>query len=81
MLNTYHVHVYRVMKLSYWPIQAECPDEAAAIACDLPTADAASIDDCEGETVAALVDLDGDEEFKQSKTIEFLRVEPKVGAA
>ena len=67
----YHVHLYRVMCLSFGGIAAETPERAAAIARDRPTEDADSIDDCDGETLAALVDLDGDVGFERSRMIDF----------
>lgn len=71
MSNTYHVHVYRQMRLTFSPVVADSPEHAAAIARRLPTDEALSIDDCDGETVAALVDLDGDEPFERSVAIDF----------
>ncbi len=67
----YHVHLYRVMRLCFGGIAAETPEHAAAIARDRPSEDADSIDDCDGETLAALVDLDGDVGFEQTRLIDF----------
>lgn len=71
MPTTYHVHVYRQMRLTFSPIVADSPEHAAAIARRLPTDEALSIDDCDGATVAALVDRADDEPFEQSVAIEF----------
>jgi hypothetical protein len=71
MTDTFHVHVYRAMKLLYGGIVAATPEEAAAIARDKPTDQADSIDDCDGETFAALVDVVGDEDYAQSRMIDF----------
>jgi hypothetical protein len=67
----YHVHIYREMKLVFSPIEADTPQHAAELAREMPTDDALSIDDCEGVTLAALVDLDGDEEYERSEMIDF----------
>jgi hypothetical protein len=71
MTNTYNVHIYREMRLTYGSIKADSHEAAAAIARDKPTEEADSIDDCEGETLAALVDVHGDEEYEQSRLIDF----------
>jgi L-asparaginase II len=73
MTQTYHVHVYREMRLTFSPIEADSPEQAAAIARHFSTDAALSIDDCDGATVAALVVRDGDERFEQSVVIEFDR--------
>ncbi len=70
-MMTYNVHIYREMKLKFDGIEADAPEAAAAIARDRPTDEANSIDDCDGETLAALVDLVGDEEYEQSCFIDF----------
>jgi len=59
------------MRLVYEGITADTPEAAAAIARDKPTGDAVEIDDCEGETLSALVDVAGDEEYEQSRFIDF----------
>ena len=70
-MTTYNVHVYREMRLVFGGIEAETPEAATAIARDKLTEEADSIDDCEGETLAALVDVAGDEAFEQSRIIDF----------
>jgi hypothetical protein len=70
-MTIFNVHIYREMRLVYGGIEANSHEEAAAIARDKPTDDADSIDDCDGETLAALVDVQGDEEYRQSRTIDF----------
>jgi hypothetical protein len=70
-MTLYHVHIYREMRLKFQRIEAENPEAAAAIARDKLTSDADDIDDCDGETFAALVDVVGDEHYEQSKTIDF----------
>ena len=72
----YIVHIYREMLLTYGTIEAETPHEAAMNARDLPTRDADDITDCDGATLAALVDVRGDEGFDQSRLIEFAIVKP-----
>jgi hypothetical protein len=70
-MTTFIVHIYREMRLSYTGIEADTSEAAAAIARDKPTADADDIDECDGETFAALVDVAGDEDHEQSVTIDF----------
>jgi len=67
----YNVHVYREMRLYFPGIEAQTPHEAARIAANKPTDEAALTEDCDGVTLAALVDVAGDDGFEQSKTIEF----------
>jgi hypothetical protein len=67
----YTIHIYREMKLRFDGIEADTPEAAAAIAQGKPTGDADDIDDCDGEDFAALVDVALDEEFEQSRTIDF----------
>jgi len=71
MSKVYNVHLYREMRLAYSGIEAASPEAAADKARDLATDQADSIDDCEGETLAALVDLVGDEEYSQTRLIDF----------
>jgi hypothetical protein len=71
MTTIYNVHIYREMRLVFGGIQAESLEAAASIARDKPTSDADEIDDCEGETLSALVDVVGDEEYEQSRFIDF----------
>jgi hypothetical protein len=81
MTNTYNVHIYRKMRLVYGGIEAATREEAAAIARDNPTDQADSIDDCDGETLAALVDVQGDEDYRQSRMIDFEPVRQRKAAA
>jgi len=71
MTNTYNVHIYREMRLVYGGVEANTPEAAATIARDKPTDEADSIHDCDGETLGALIDLVGDEEYEQSRFIDF----------
>jgi hypothetical protein len=71
MTNIYNVHIYREMRIVYQGIAADTPEAAAEIARDKLTSDADEIDDCEGVTLAALVDVQGDEEYEQSRFIDF----------
>lgn len=70
-MTTYNIHIYREMRLVFGGIEAGTHEAAASIARDKPTAEADSIDDCEGENLAALVDVAGDEEYAQSRMIDF----------
>jgi hypothetical protein len=72
MANTYNVSVFRELRLAFGGIEADSPEAAAAIARDKPTDQADSIDDeCDGENLAALVDVAGDEEHRQTRAIDF----------
>lgn len=82
----FNVHLYREMKLLFPGIEAETPEAAGAIAREKPTDDAEDIEDCNGEDLAALIDVAGDEDYSQSVTIEFetesqRRATPKLLAA
>ena len=70
-MTIFNVHIYREMRLVYEGIEADSHEAAAAIARDKPTGDADGIDDCDGETFAALVDVRSDEDYRQSRTIDF----------
>jgi hypothetical protein len=60
------------MRLAFGGIEADTPEAAAAIARAKPTDQADSIDDeCDGENLAALVDVAGDEEYRQTRAIDF----------
>jgi hypothetical protein len=60
------------MRLAFGGIEAASPEAAAAIARDKPTDQADSIDDeCDGETLAALVDVAGDEAHRHTRAIDF----------
>jgi len=67
----YTVHLYREMRLLFEGIEADSHEAAASIARDKPTGDADKVEDCEGEDLAALVDVAGDEDYSQSVTIDF----------
>src|ERR1700722_13000569 len=70
-MTLYNVHIYRETKLRFDGIEADSPEGAANIARDGLTEDADDMDECDGETSAALVDVVGDEHFTQSRLIEF----------
>jgi hypothetical protein len=70
-MTSYNVHIYREMKLRFNGIEAASPEAAAAIARAALTEDTDAIDDCDGETFAALVDVVGDEDFTRSRFIDF----------
>ncbi len=72
-MTLYNVHLYREMRLFFPGIEASTPAEAAGIAAGKMTCDAASTEDCDGENLAALVDVVGDPEFRQSIAIDFER--------
>lgn len=68
----YNVHIYREMRLAYTNIEAGTPEMAAEIARDFAEHQEQPVaEDCDGATFAALVDVHGDEEFSQSRTVDF----------
>ena len=69
--TAYNVHIYREMRLFFPGIAAPSPEAAAQIAAAKPTDDAETIDDCDGENTAALVDVVGDADYVQSRIIDF----------
>jgi hypothetical protein len=69
-MNTYNVHIYREMRLFFPGIEADTTEEAAKIAASKDFEDAEDFSDCDGENLAALVDLAGDEDFSESVTVD-----------
>jgi hypothetical protein len=69
--NIYHVHIYREMRLYFSGITAASAEVAAHLAAEKPTHDAEAVEDCEGETIAALVDVNGDAEYAFSRIVDF----------
>jgi hypothetical protein len=70
-MTTYDVHIYREMRLTFGDIDAASPEAAAAFARGKPTDEADSIEDCNGDDLAALVDEAADGEYERSVTIDF----------
>lgn len=70
-MTRYNIHLYREMRLHFVGIDADGPDEAAAVAARRATDEADDIQDCEGQNHAALVDVEGDDDYEHSVTIEF----------
>ena len=70
-MTTYNVHLYREMRLAFGDIEADSPEAAAAIARGKPTNAADHIADCEGVNLAALVDVQDDEDYEHSVRIDF----------
>lgn len=66
----FNVHLYREMRLYYPDIEAASPEAATKIADDKRPEDAALIEDCDSATLSALVDLQGDAEYLQSRMID-----------
>jgi hypothetical protein len=64
-MTLYNVHIYREMRLYFPRIEAATPEEAANIAGDKPTDNAECIEDCDGDNLAALIDVVGDDEFEK----------------
>jgi hypothetical protein len=85
-MTLYNVHIYREMRLTFERIEAGSHEEAAAKAHDMATPDADEIDDCDGESFSALVDVVGDDQYEQSRFIDFegerlLKAAPALFAA
>ncbi len=70
-MTRYNVHLYREMRLLFRGIEADTPETAAALAREMPTDDADDLEDCNGEDLAALIDVVGDENYVHSRTLEF----------
>jgi hypothetical protein len=70
-MPTYHVHVYREMRVKFNGIEAESPEKAASVASGRCTEQADEVEDCQGMDLSALVDLQGDEEFTESRVVDF----------
>jgi hypothetical protein len=70
-MTTYNVHIYREMRFYFAGIEADTPEAAAQMAAGQPTCDADYSEDCDGENLAALIDVAGDEDYSQSVTIDF----------
>ena len=69
--RTYNVHIYREMRLRFDGIRASSPEAAAKAADSLPTSEAGDIEDCDGESLSALVDVEGDGDFVNSRSLDF----------
>lgn len=67
----YTVHLFREMRLTFVGIEAESPEAAAAAVSERPTEAADNIEDCNGENLSALIDVEGDDSFGQSVVIDF----------
>jgi hypothetical protein len=67
----YHVHLFRELRLYYPDIEADSPEDAARLAAEKPTEEAAKIEDCDGVNLGSLVDLDGDQDYEHSRLIDF----------
>jgi hypothetical protein len=70
-MTIYNVHIYREMRLYFPGIQAESHEAAARIAAEKCTDEADDVEDCQGENLTALVDVQGDGEYLQTQIIDF----------
>ncbi len=68
-MTIYTVHVYREMRLVFPGIEAATPEEAARLAAAKPTYSSDDIEDCEGLTYSALVDVQGGQDHADSRTV------------
>ena len=62
-MTLYNVHIYREMRLCFNGIEADNPKQAAQTATGLSLKVADDLDECDGETFAALVDVVGDDHY------------------
>jgi hypothetical protein len=68
----YHVRLYREMRLFFRNVEAATPEDAARLAASLDMDRADHVDDeCDGENLAALVDVAGDEDYQHSVMVDF----------
>ena len=70
-MNTYTVHLYREMRLTFTGIEAGSPEAAARIASTTHTDNAARLVDCEGSNLAAFVERDVEDDFIDSHAVYF----------
>lgn len=70
-MTLYNVHIYREMRLFFPGIEAETSEDAARTTAQKPTHEADYTEDCDGENLAALVDVVGNDDYSQSVTIDF----------
>ncbi|NOG70479.1 hypothetical protein [Roseicella sp. DB1501] len=59
-MPNYDVTIYREMRVKFNGISAESPSHAAYLGHDRPTSEADLVEDCDGRSFAALVDVAGD---------------------
>jgi hypothetical protein len=78
-MTTYNVHIDREVRLVFEGIDADSPEEAAAIACDKHPAAADDIDNCDGEAFSAQVDAAGEQH--PTVTIDFEAERQRKAAA
>jgi hypothetical protein len=70
-MTLYNVHIYREMRLYFPGIEAATADHAAKVAANKPTDAAEYTEDCDGETLAAMIDVVGDDQFEKTVTVDF----------
>jgi hypothetical protein len=70
-MTIYNVHIYRQMRLVLKGIAADSHEAAAASVRDKQTDHYDDIADCDGETIYACVDVQGNEGYEQSRWIDF----------
>jgi hypothetical protein len=69
-MTKYNVHLYKEMILHFNDIEADTPEEAAEGVRTLQDR-FDGIDECDGRNLGALIDVVGDEEYDQSRMIDF----------
>lgn len=70
-MTKFTVHLFREMRLTYPGIEAASADAAAAIARSRTPDDAEAIEDCNGDDLAAIVDIEGDSSYERSVAFDF----------
>lgn len=67
----FNVHLHREMYLYYPRISAPSAEEAARIASQMPASEAETIEDCDGDNIAAVIDVAGDTDYAKSMVVDF----------
>ena len=70
-MTLFNVQVRHEVQIHFFGIEANTLDGAARIAADKLNDDDILLSDCEGKTIAALVELASDAESNQSRLIDF----------
>lgn len=66
----FHVHLYHEMRLYFHGIEADTPRDAVTIADARQSNHAEAVEDCDGATISALVDVDGDDDYEHSQMLD-----------
>ena len=71
-MTIHNIHIYREMRLVFAGIEADTPQQAAKIAYERTTSEADRVEDCEGDSLAAVVDtLNAAGEIESETPVDF----------